>query len=101
MAQATISCHSAAIHLEEPLLGYLRAKCRRFQRRLRSETRQRAQPLVTLFLPAAQVLPLFRQSRLCSFSHRCRPGRHRAGDRFLMPDTMPMAINRVTTEDPP
>ena len=28
MAQATLSCRCAAIHLETPLLGYLRAKCR-------------------------------------------------------------------------
>ena len=63
MAQATISCRFAAIHLEEPFLGYLRAKCRRFRRRLCSETRLRAQPLVTLFLPIGQVSCFSRQSQ--------------------------------------
>ena len=62
MAQATSSCRFAAIHLETPLLGYLRAKYRRFQRRLRSETRLWAQSFVTIFLPGAQILLLFRQA---------------------------------------
>lgn len=61
MAQATLSCRFAAIHLETPLLGYLRAKCRRFLRRLRSETCLQAQSSVTIFLPVAEGKRLFQQ----------------------------------------